>query len=94
MPPDAKRLEEEGVVLRHELLVRDGRFLEEEIVRLLESGPYPARNLPERLSDLRSQVAAVAKGGQLLQAIHRTLRYAGGDPRIREVPAGGREGRG
>ena len=70
MPPDARRLEDEGVVLRHELLVRDGRFLEEEIVRLLTDGPYPARNLPERLSDLRSQVAAVAKGGQLLRGIH------------------------
>jgi 5-oxoprolinase (ATP-hydrolysing) len=69
MAPFARSLQEEGVVLSNELLVRDGFFCEAEITAALSRPPYPARNLPERLSDLRSMVAAGERGVQELNAL-------------------------
>ena len=69
MPPFSKTLNEEGIVLRNALLVRDGAFREEEIVRLLTAGPHPARNIDERLSDLRAQIAANNQGARLLREL-------------------------
>jgi 5-oxoprolinase (ATP-hydrolysing) len=69
LPPDATSLEQEGVVLDNFLLVREGRFDEPGILDALSAGPYPARNLPERLSDLRAQVAANQWGGKELGAL-------------------------
>ncbi|MBF0381129.1 MAG: hydantoinase B/oxoprolinase family protein [Magnetococcales bacterium] len=66
MPPFAKSLHEEGIVFSNELLVREGRFCQEQIVAALNNSPYPARNIPERLSDLRSMVAAGERGVQEL----------------------------
>ncbi|HRI86712.1 MAG TPA: hydantoinase B/oxoprolinase family protein [Candidatus Hydrogenedentes bacterium] len=69
MPPFSKTLEEEGVVIRNQLIVREGKFREAEITGLLRSGAHPARNVPERLSDLRAQIAANTKGAQLLHEL-------------------------
>ena len=69
MPPDATILEQEGVVIECYPLVAEGRFDETGITQLLSSGPYPARNLRERLSDLRAQVAANATGVRELQRL-------------------------
>ncbi|MCC6794429.1 MAG: hydantoinase B/oxoprolinase family protein [Candidatus Hydrogenedentes bacterium] len=69
MPPFSKTLDEEGVVLRNVLLVRDGAFREKEITALLTSGPYPARNIDERISDLRAQIAANNQGARLLHEL-------------------------
>jgi len=67
MSPFSKTLDEEGVVLSCEKIVSGGEFGEEAIVGLLAAGAYPARNIPERLSDLRAQIAANWHGeGQLL----------------------------
>jgi 5-oxoprolinase (ATP-hydrolysing) len=71
MPPFGTSLEEEGVVIDNFLLVRGGRFREQAVRKLLSSGPYPARNLTERLSDLRAQVAANNKGVRELQTLIR-----------------------
>ena len=62
MPPFARSLAEEGVVFANLLAVREGRFLQQEVTAALQNGPHPARNLPERLSDLRAQIAAVHRG--------------------------------
>ncbi len=62
MPPSSRTIDDEGIVAGNFLLVRDGRFREYEVLELLTSGDYPARNLPERLSDLKAQVAANNKG--------------------------------
>ena len=67
MPPDSKRIEEEGIVLDNVRLVEAGRFLEAEIVALLSSGPWPARNVAQNLADLAAQVAANEKGAQELR---------------------------
>ncbi|MBT6709345.1 MAG: hypothetical protein HOB21_04900 [Candidatus Marinimicrobia bacterium] len=69
MSSTATTLEEEGVVIDKFLLVRDGAFFQEEISTLLSSGLYPARNIPERVSDLRAQCAANAKGIQILEQL-------------------------
>jgi len=69
MPPSSKTLDEEGVVIDNFLLVACGGFREEEITALLSSGPYPARNIPERLSDLRAQIAANEAGVRLLREL-------------------------
>ena len=69
MPPFSKSIDEEGVLIPDFKLVQDGRFMEEEIVELLKSGPHPARNIPERLSDLRAAVAANAAGARLINEL-------------------------
>jgi len=69
MPPDAAVLEEEGVVLDGLRLVHRGLFLEEEIRRSLLDAPWPARNIEERISDLKSQIAANQTGIRELGAL-------------------------
>ncbi|GMW00814.1 MAG: 5-oxoprolinase [Candidatus Hydrogenedentota bacterium] len=69
MPPFSRSLDEEGVVIRNVKLVARGCFDEAGIVKLLSSGPYPARNMDERLSDLRAQLAANSQGVALLHAL-------------------------
>jgi len=69
MPPHSATLDEEGVVLSNVRLVHEGTFDEEGITSILSSGPYPARNIQERLSDLRAQIAANTFGVQLLEEL-------------------------
>jgi 5-oxoprolinase (ATP-hydrolysing) len=69
MPPFSTRLKDEGIVIRSLLLVHDHQFRETDVLSVLSSGAYPARNLPERLSDLRAQVAALRKGGGELSCL-------------------------
>lgn len=73
MPPFSSSIEEEGVVIHDFLLVSEGRFREEEIVCALTDAPFPARNIPERLSDLRAQMAANVAGAGLLEEL--CVRY-------------------
>lgn len=69
MPPFSRSIEEEGVVISSFHLVRRGRFRKKELLELLSSGPWPARNLPERISDLEAQVAANNRGLEELNAV-------------------------
>jgi 5-oxoprolinase (ATP-hydrolysing) len=69
MPPYSTTIAEEGVVIDNVKLVSGGRFLEQEIVDLLASGPYPARNIQQNLADLKAQIAACEKGAQELQCL-------------------------
>ncbi|MEV5836580.1 hydantoinase B/oxoprolinase family protein [Nocardia sp. NPDC052112] len=62
MPANSRRIEEEGVIFDNWLLVEDGRFRENETLRLLTDAPYPSRNPATNLADLRAQIAANAKG--------------------------------
>ncbi len=66
MDPFSSSIEEEGVLIHDFCLVSEGQFHEAEIVALLTDGKYPARNIEERLSDLRAQIAANAAGARLL----------------------------
>ncbi|MBJ7417253.1 MAG: hydantoinase B/oxoprolinase family protein, partial [Niveispirillum sp.] len=62
MPPDSTHIDQEGILIDNFLLVRDGVLLEREVVDLLTSGPWPARNIEQNLGDLRAQIAANARG--------------------------------
>jgi 5-oxoprolinase (ATP-hydrolysing) len=72
MPPSASHIDEEGVLVNNLLLVRDGIFRENVLERTLTKHKYPVRNVSERISDLRAQIAACRKGmNELMQVISR-----------------------
>ncbi|MET9735054.1 hydantoinase B/oxoprolinase family protein [Streptomyces sp. NPDC006458] len=63
MPADSRTIDEEGVLFDNWLLAENGRFREEETLRLLtEDAPHPSRNPGTNLADLRAQIAANHKG--------------------------------
>ncbi|MFF5473276.1 hydantoinase B/oxoprolinase family protein [Streptomyces achromogenes] len=62
MPAHSRTIEEEGVLFDNWLLAEDGRFREEETLRLLTGAPYPSRDPRTNLADLRAQIAANRKG--------------------------------
>ena len=62
MPPFARNLAEEGVVIPPTTVMCDGQVNLEEIERLLRSKPGPSRAVEENLADLRAQIAANLKG--------------------------------
>jgi 5-oxoprolinase (ATP-hydrolysing) len=74
MPPASRSVLDEGVLIDDFLLVDQGRFRENELLTLLGSGPWPARNPAQNLADLRAQIAACAAG---IQALHRMVREFG-----------------
>jgi len=71
MPPFSICLADEGIVITNFKLVAGGVFDEAGIVRALTTGAHPARNIAERLSDLRAQVAANIRGVQELTKLIR-----------------------
>ncbi|MDQ3447501.1 MAG: hydantoinase B/oxoprolinase family protein, partial [Pseudomonadota bacterium] len=76
MPPFSTSLDEEGTRFINFKLVegqgvgegneRAGRIREAELMALLMSGAYPARNPQQNLADLRAQIAANEKGREEL----------------------------
>ncbi|MFI9830298.1 hydantoinase B/oxoprolinase family protein [Streptomyces sp. NPDC051913] len=62
MPADSRSIEEEGILFDNWLLAENGRFREEETLRLLTEARYPSRNPATNLADLRAQIAANQKG--------------------------------
>ncbi|MGH9380041.1 MAG: hydantoinase B/oxoprolinase family protein [Thermoanaerobaculia bacterium] len=78
MPPDARSLAEEGVVLEPLLLVRGGEARWPELRRRLEEAPYPSRAVEENLADLAAATAAVSQGTATL----RDLAAAHGADRV------------
>ncbi|NES79502.1 MULTISPECIES: hydantoinase B/oxoprolinase family protein [Okeania] len=67
MPPHSKTVEEEGILIDNFQLVKNGKFQEKEILKILTSGKYPARNTSQNIADLQAQIAANEKGTQELQ---------------------------
>ena len=68
-PADSTSVEEEGVLLDNVVLVRDDRFLHDEIEALLTGGAHPARNPAQNIADLEAQVAACEKGTTELRRV-------------------------
>jgi 5-oxoprolinase (ATP-hydrolysing) len=72
MPPFSRNLGEEGVLIRNFKLVDHGQTREEDLRRLLLSGPYPSRAVHDNLFDIAAQVAANNCGiRQLRQLVRR-----------------------
>lgn len=71
MPPGARRLIEEGVVIPPTYLVRRGEARWEDARRLLLEAPFPTRAVEENLADLRAAVAANHRGAEGLVSLVR-----------------------
>jgi len=67
MPPDSTTIDQEGILIDNFTLVDGGHLREAEMLALLNSGPYPARNPAQNMADLKAQVAACEKGVQELR---------------------------
>ncbi|MDA0367785.1 MAG: hydantoinase B/oxoprolinase family protein [Proteobacteria bacterium] len=76
MPPDSTSIDQEGILIDNFTLVDGGRLREAEMLDLLRSGPYPARNPMQNMADLKAQVAACEKG---VQELHRMVDHFGLD---------------
>lgn len=71
MPPGARRLIEEGVVIPPLHLIRRGEPRWEALRELLLAPPYPTRSVEENLADLRAAVAANHRGAEALRSLAR-----------------------
>jgi 5-oxoprolinase (ATP-hydrolysing) len=69
MPPEARSLAEEGVVIPPTHLVRRGEARWQEMRRLLTEAPWPTRAVEENLADLAAAVAANHRGAESLRAL-------------------------
>ncbi|VXD13281.1 hydantoinase B/oxoprolinase family protein [Planktothrix paucivesiculata] len=74
MPPNSTNIAEEGILIDNVPLVKEGIFLETELLNLLTSGNYPARNPATNIADLQAQIAANEKG---VQELLRMVEYYG-----------------
>jgi len=84
MPPDARSLAEEGVVIPPTYLVRQGEAQWDVLAELLTAAPYPSRAVHENLADLRAALAAIGAGKAAMAALcrahgaDRVVHYMGG----------------
>ncbi len=69
MPPDARTLVEEGVVLEPQYLVRDGEACWETIRQRLTEAPFPSRAVRDNLADLAAAAAANQRGAEDLRRL-------------------------
>lgn len=69
MPPDARNLAEEGVVIPPTYLFKRGESRVDDAARLFHEGPWPSRRPEENLADLLAQVASVRFGVERLSAL-------------------------
>jgi 5-oxoprolinase (ATP-hydrolysing) len=71
MPPGARTLAEEGVVIPPTYLVKSGQSKLDEFRRLLTSAPHPTRQPDDNLADIQAQIAANNRGVQAIMALVR-----------------------
>ena len=71
MPPGARRLSEEGVVIPPMYLIRKGEPRWQDARTLLLEAPFPTRAIEENLADLRAAVAANHGGAEGFWALVR-----------------------
>jgi 5-oxoprolinase (ATP-hydrolysing) len=69
MPPDSRRIEDEGVLIENFLLVENGRLRERETRTLFASALHPARDIERNLADLKAQIAACVRGAEELKRL-------------------------
>ncbi|HUF78146.1 MAG TPA: hydantoinase B/oxoprolinase family protein [Thermoanaerobaculia bacterium] len=72
MPPEARCLAEEGVVIPPTLLVAAGEPRWDDVRTLLTGAPWPTRALEENLADLGAALAANHRGAAALRALAAT----------------------
>lgn len=69
MPPMAKTLTEEGVVIPPMYLLKEGESCFDAVEGLLRDAAYPSRSVDDNLADLRAAVAANHRGASSLRAL-------------------------
>ena len=69
MPPDARSLAEEGVVIPPMHLIRKGNERLDEIRKLLTNARYPTRAIEENMADLQAAIAANHRGAESLRTL-------------------------
>lgn len=69
MPPDAKNLSEEGVIIDPFFLVKRGQVNWKGIREILENAPYPTRSIEENMADLNAALAANRSGEKALKKL-------------------------
>ncbi len=74
MPPQSKSVEEEGILFDNFQLVGEGNFREKELLEVLTSSKYPARNPGQNIADLQAQIAANEKG---VRELHKMVEDYG-----------------
>ncbi|MDZ7771413.1 MAG: hydantoinase B/oxoprolinase family protein [Balneolaceae bacterium] len=87
MPPGARSLAEEGVVIPPDYLVRGGEPRWEAVRERLAGGPWPSRAVEENVADLQAAVAANHRGVQSLAGLARRE----GEERVRHYMKGLKE---
>ena len=69
MPADGKHLEEEGVIVHPQWLIRNGKDNFKDIEQLLRTSLWPSRAVAENRSDLEAQLASLRRGSLLFKSI-------------------------
>ncbi len=69
MPANARRLSEEGVLIKPCHLVAEGELQWSQIKALLNSAKYPSRAIHENLADLNAALASLQRGRRQLQRL-------------------------
>ena len=72
MPPFSRTISEEGVLLDTFPVMRDGRFLEADVLTALAAGSWPARRPDQNLADLKAQIASCQAGAAAVRAMIET----------------------
>jgi len=74
MPPNSTTVDEEGVLIDNFQLIETGHFREHELLELLTTSKYPARNPAKNIADLQAQIAANERG---VQELHKMVAHYG-----------------
>jgi 5-oxoprolinase (ATP-hydrolysing) len=74
MPSNSTSIEQEGLRFDNVQIVSQGQFLEAALIALLSAKPYPARNIDQSIADIKAQLAANARGIELVQSAAATYR--------------------
>jgi 5-oxoprolinase (ATP-hydrolysing) len=75
VPPDARSLAEEGVVIPPTLIIEEEEPHWERVEGLLQGGPYPTRALADNLADLRAMLAAILRGREALGNLAKRVGF-------------------
>jgi len=69
IPPYVEHIDDEGILIDSFLLLREGSFRDQGIREILTNHAHPARNVHERILDLKAQIASCRRGIRELKSI-------------------------
>ncbi|TWT55657.1 hydantoinase B/oxoprolinase family protein [Allorhodopirellula solitaria] len=73
MAPAATNLAEEGVLIRNMALTRSGESHHASLRKLLQTAPYPSRNVDENMADIAAAEAAGREGARMMAMLSDSL---------------------